>query len=901
MGEPRHARFAVSSGGARTPAVAFGCAGAVRERAAEPAGRELPPGAKLLERRRIAAPGPPASVAMRARDDRRPGGGRGLPRGRARGGRAARSIRHVRTSSAGARTVLNRLGQGPLAVLADAQAAGSVLAVCADVPPAPRGPARARSGASRWPRSTASSRHPELAASFEHLVALDPPSCPGHDELLHAGSGFTHLAWGEAELRFAQQMHELEYGLRASLVALYRSLRLRRERPVRNSSACSAAMARPVARRRLAGRLIRVLAELELVLLDRSLPALAMADGAPTRLERSPAYRAYATSTQGRTAIPEQRKPAAKRLTRASSATGSDGASPPASGRRRPRVRAAKPRGAAATLVPTERAPVDRVPAGPSRSSVVRNELTATERRLLCDLFAIVEEHADHAAVVIDRDQVEEAFVFAFEHHADQLRKSGEDFIIHPVGVAKICAGMRLDTETLCAALLHDTVEDTSASLEEVREAFGEEIAEPRRRRDQARGAHLPVPRRGPGGELPQDDGGDGDGHPRHPDQARRPRSTTCARSSAMPPSRSRSIRPMRRSTSTRRSPTGSGSTRSSGSSRTWPSRPPPAQVQRDRELVAQQRVERESYINDAGDVSRQGARRGRRSTPRSPAARSTSTRSIHEDDQEGPRVQRDLRPHRLAGDRRVDQGLLRRARRDPLALEAGARALQGLHRHAQGQHVPVAAHHRDRSRGRAARDPDPHPRRCTTSPRTASPRTGCTRRGRPRRPPRHATTREFAWLRSAAGVAAGPKDPKEFLETLKVDLFEDEVFVFTPKGEVKPARRGVDAARLRLRDPHRRRPPCVGAKVNGKIVPLRYQLRSGDIVEVLTSKRERGPSRDWLALVKTTRARNKIKAWFKAESRETPSTPAASNSRTRCANRAYRPRRSWAPRCSPT
>ena len=67
--------------------------------------------------------------------------------------------------------------------------------------------------------------------------------------------------------------------------------------------------------------------------------------------------------------------------------------------------------------------------------------------------------------------------MFSCEHHADQRRRSGEEFIVHPVGVAKICAGMRLDTETLCAALLHDTVEDTSASLEEVREEFGDEVA----------------------------------------------------------------------------------------------------------------------------------------------------------------------------------------------------------------------------------------------------------------------------------------------------------------------------------------------------------------------------------------------------------------------------------------
>src|SRR5205809_2945742 len=111
--------------------------------------------------------------------------------------------------------------------------------------------------------------------------------------------------------------------------------------------------------------------------------------------------------------------------------------------------------------------------------------------------------------------------------------------------------------------------------------------------------------------------------------------------------------------------------------------------------------------------------------------------------------------------------------------------------------------------------------------------------------------------------------DPKEFMENLRVDLFDEEVFVFTPKGEVKSLAAGATpldfAYEVHTEIGHR----CVGAKVNGKMVPLSYQLQSGDIVEVLTGKRERGPSRDWLAVVKTTRARNKIKQWFKAESRE--------------------------------
>jgi guanosine-3',5'-bis(diphosphate) 3'-pyrophosphohydrolase len=124
-------------------------------------------------------------------------------------------------------------------------------------------------------------------------------------------------------------------------------------------------------------------------------------------------------------------------------------------------------------------------------------------------------------------------------------------------------------------------------------------------------------------------------------------------------------------------------------------------------------------------------------------------------------------------------------------------------------------------------------------------------------------------WLRSMLDWQKELSDPVEFMESLKIDLFEDEVYVFTPKGEVKSLAAGATpldfAYEVHTEIGHR----CVGARANGKIVPLHYELRSGDIVEILTAKRERGPSRDWLATVKTTRARNKIKAWFKAETRQ--------------------------------
>ena len=134
-----------------------------------------------------------------------------------------------------------------------------------------------------------------------------------------------------------------------------------------------------------------------------------------------------------------------------------------------------------------------RGPAGP------KTGLADDQRVLLGDLFAVVEEHAEEAAEPIDRDLVTGAFVFACARHADQRRASGEDFIVHPVGVARVYAGMRMDTATLSAALLHGTVEDTARRSTEVRRCSGRRCASLVEWRDQARRRHLPEPRRPPG------------------------------------------------------------------------------------------------------------------------------------------------------------------------------------------------------------------------------------------------------------------------------------------------------------------------------------------------------------------------------------------------------------------
>jgi guanosine-3',5'-bis(diphosphate) 3'-pyrophosphohydrolase len=127
---------------------------------------------------------------------------------------------------------------------------------------------------------------------------------------------------------------------------------------------------------------------------------------------------------------------------------------------------------------------------------------------------------------------------------------------------------------------------------------------------------------------------------------------------------------------------------------------------------------------------------------------------------------------------------------------------------------------------------------------------------------------KKFAWLRQLMEFQKELKDPAEFLESVKVDLFQDEVYVFTPKGEVRVFPRGstpVDfayAVHTQVGD------RCTGARINGAIVPLRYKLRNGDSVEILTSPNQE-PSKDWLDFVVTSRARSKIRNHIRADERE--------------------------------
>jgi GTP pyrophosphokinase len=127
----------------------------------------------------------------------------------------------------------------------------------------------------------------------------------------------------------------------------------------------------------------------------------------------------------------------------------------------------------------------------------------------------------------------------------------------------------------------------------------------------------------------------------------------------------------------------------------------------------------------------------------------------------------------------------------------------------------------------------------------------------------------KLAWVRQLMEWQRDVSDATEFIEGVKLDIFQDQVFVFTPKGDVKDMPAGATpldfAYRIHTEVGH----ACIGAKVNNRLVPLDYKLRNGDIVDIVTTKSAHGPSRDWLNIVTTSHAREKIRQWFKRQQRD--------------------------------
>ena len=483
--------------------------------------------------------------------------------------------------------------------------------------------------------------------------------------------------------------------------------------------------------------------------------------------------------------------------------------------------------------------------------------LTTTER--VAELIGCTAEGLNESTEGIDVAALELAYDFAERAHANQVRLSGEPFIDHPFNVAKICASMGLDTHALQAALLHDTVEDTAVTLEEIESQFGATVAElvdgvtkltelQFQSRDEAQAENF----RKMVVAMTRDlrviliKLADRLHNMRTVGSLAKPRQMEKAKESLdiyAPIAHRLGIHAVKQELEDIAFHTLH-----------------PRKFNEIRTLVNQQRAERERYVDEAGEIlGRELAAIGINADISGRAKHFYSIYSkMSRKGREFNEIY-DLTAMRVIVDSVKDcYGTVG-------AVHALWKPLPGRFK----DYIAMAKLNGYQSLHTTVIGPEGQPLeiqiRTLEMQQTAEYgvaahwryKSGDDQPG------------DLSWLSNAAERQREQVNAEDFLAALKEDLFEDEVYVFTPKGDVRSLAAGATpldfAYEVHTDVGHR----CVGAKVNGRIVPLSYQLRSGDIVEVLTSKKERGPSRDWLALVRTTRARNKIRAWFRSVERK--------------------------------
>jgi GTP pyrophosphokinase len=486
-------------------------------------------------------------------------------------------------------------------------------------------------------------------------------------------------------------------------------------------------------------------------------------------------------------------------------------------------------------------------------------------RRLFEELVATVGEHNPE----VDRELLERAFTYACNAHEGTMRRSGEDFIVHPVGVARILAELRMDTATVAAALLHDVIEDTESTGDDLRAEFGEEITvlvegvtKLTRIKFQSREQAQAENYRKMIVAMAQDIRviliklADRLHNMRTIEYLGKQKQIQKARETLevyAPLAHRLGIHQIK-----------------------WELEDlafqtlHPRKYQEIGAMVAQRRADREAYVAEAGDIlARELDKAGIQAEI---SGRAKHFYSIYE-----KMVKRgkefneiyDLTAMRVIGERvgREGQG-------DCYAVLG---IIHSLWKPMPGRfkdYVAMPKFNMYRSLHTTVIGPEGKPLEIQVRTRdmheTAELGIAAHWLYKEGRKDGKAEAERLAWLKQLMDWQQDESDPGEFMRAFRIDLYADEVYVFTPKGEVKSLPSGstpIDFAYAVHTDVGHR---TVGAKVNGRIVPLHYHLKSGDFVEILTSKQlGRGPSRDWLSIAASSRARNKIRQWWSRETRD--------------------------------
>ncbi len=466
----------------------------------------------------------------------------------------------------------------------------------------------------------------------------------------------------------------------------------------------------------------------------------------------------------------------------------------------------------------------------------------------------------------VDRDLIRRAFTFAELAHRGQMRKSGEEFIAHPWAVASVCARLHLDEQTIAAALLHDVVEDTDVELDELRTEFGNEIAQlvdgvtkltriQFQSREQAEAENY----RKMIVAMAQDvrvilikladrlHNMRTIGHVGRQGQLQTAKETLEVYA---PLAHRLGIHTIK-----------------------WELEDLAFQTLHPRKyaeikaMVADRRADREAQVEEAaGEL---GDELTKADIPADIAGRAKHFYSIYDKMAKKGREFNeiyDLTAMRVIVERSGEEGT-----RDCYGALGLVHSLWKPMPGRFKDFIAMPKLNRYRSLHTTVIGPAGTPLEIQVRTREMHEEAELGvaahwlyKRGRSGK----ADDEWLTWVKTLMDWQQDETDPGEYMQNLRTDLFADEVYVFTPKGEVKTLPAGatpIDFAYAVHTDVGHK---TVGAKINGRIVPLHYRLKNGDFVEILTSKSGRGPSRDWMSVAASSRARNKIRQWFQKETK---------------------------------